>query len=414
MTPETRPQRNFALDILRGVAVLLVMIRHMPPCPRDTGDAVGSVFNLLHTLGRTGVDLFFVLSGFLIAGLLFKEIERTGRLDVPRFWLRRGLKIWPSYFVAYGFMVALCCGEEVRTGKAPQALERLQNTVPNCLLVQNYFPVSQQWPNSWSLAVEEHFYLLLPLILVGVMAIFASRNPTSQPCRFTGLFLAGAAFCLGVLVLRLAEACRDRPNLYFPTHFRADSLCFGVMLGYLFHYRADRFAHLLNYWPWVLLLVALGLAAYTWLPDQRRGHLLTTHTVGFSVLFLCYGGLVALAGAIPQTGQKGPTVLTVPANILAQLGIYSYTIYLAQAIICRLPGYYTLQHRIARSVVDSDWMGRAFFLISSVAVGIVLSHLVERPMLRVRDRLFRGRLITPAGGAVCALAPGIREQLAVG
>ena len=79
--------RNQSLDVLRGIAILLVLGRHF------------NYFPLWRQAGWIGVDLFFVLSGFLISGLLFQEYKNTGKLDVRRFILCRGLKIWPSYYL---------------------------------------------------------------------------------------------------------------------------------------------------------------------------------------------------------------------------------------------------------------------------------------------------------------------------
>src|SRR5688572_1965232 len=89
--------RLFALDVLRGVAVLLVLVWHWPGRSGSMGP-----FYLVSKVGWVGVDLFFVLSGFLISGLLYKEWDRCGRLNLRRFWLRRGFKIWPAYFAAFG------------------------------------------------------------------------------------------------------------------------------------------------------------------------------------------------------------------------------------------------------------------------------------------------------------------------
>src|SRR5689334_9905317 len=94
--------RLHSLDVLRGVAVLMVLVVHTPLPYRLSGflsnSGVGQVFERGIKLGSFGVDLFFVLSGFLISSLLFSELSRTGRIDVIRFWARRNFKIWPSYF----------------------------------------------------------------------------------------------------------------------------------------------------------------------------------------------------------------------------------------------------------------------------------------------------------------------------
>ncbi len=89
--------RNPSLDVLRCIAILLVVGFHM--------DSVG--YRLWSRAGWIGVDLFFVLSGFLVSGLLFTDYKTHGRIDWKRFLLRRGLKIWPSFYVFLGVTAVL-------------------------------------------------------------------------------------------------------------------------------------------------------------------------------------------------------------------------------------------------------------------------------------------------------------------
>src|SRR5580658_8107142 len=94
----TKTGRVLSLDVLRGVAILLVIGRHHFINPRDAG-LLFVPAAVWHRYGWTGVDLFFVLSGFLVGGLLLKETLERGELHVPRFLVRREFKIWPSYYV---------------------------------------------------------------------------------------------------------------------------------------------------------------------------------------------------------------------------------------------------------------------------------------------------------------------------
>src|SRR5687767_11658986 len=98
----TASKRSVQLDILRGAAILLVIGRHLE-VPRPDG-AVGFLAGLWHRIGWLGVDLFFVLSGFLIGGLLVSELTKHGRIHIPLFLIRRGLKIYPPYFVFIGYL----------------------------------------------------------------------------------------------------------------------------------------------------------------------------------------------------------------------------------------------------------------------------------------------------------------------
>jgi peptidoglycan/LPS O-acetylase OafA/YrhL len=198
-------RRNFSLDVLRGVAILLVLARHVP------GGATTGFPRAPYELGWTGVDLFFTLSGFLISNILYAELDRTGTLDVKRFLLRRGMKIWPSYFACFGLMTAAVVASNVTAGDAAAALKTLLAATPNVVFLQNY--LGYQWPHSWSLAIEEHFYCVLPLVLLSL-----GRRGVLR--RLPALLFC---VCAAVLALRvgmyLAGWVRWQ-SYYYPTHVR--------------------------------------------------------------------------------------------------------------------------------------------------------------------------------------------------
>src|SRR5579871_627813 len=164
-------QRLIELDFLRGIAILLVVGSHAA-MPSQAAGHLNSLVWTWQSWGWTGVDLFFVLSGFLIGGLLFREIKTYGRLDVPRFIIRRGFKIWPMYYVflCLGFLVVMLKNHFsfAHTGHLfLPYLFHLQNYDPNGLIDRPREAVAMFTVNhAWSLAVEEHFYLLLPFLLL--------------------------------------------------------------------------------------------------------------------------------------------------------------------------------------------------------------------------------------------------------
>src|SRR5882672_3141516 len=127
--------RLVQLDVLRAIAVLLVFCRHgiIPPASGRLEPLAQS----LHRLGWTGVDLFFVLSGFLVGGLLFSELKNSGKLDAPRFLIRRGFKIWPSYFAYLLFLLVVLRRDT----------DALWLWVYNLVHVQNYFGTPR--PHTW-------------------------------------------------------------------------------------------------------------------------------------------------------------------------------------------------------------------------------------------------------------------------
>ena len=127
------PKRVFELDVLRGVAILLVMGVHVPAYP------------IWSTVGGWGVDLFFVLSGFLISNLLFTEYRTNGSIRLGRFFARRALKLYPSFYLLIAVTLAYCF-----FWKVPVIGQELLGEM---ILTQNY--IGSIWGHTWSLAEPE-------------------------------------------------------------------------------------------------------------------------------------------------------------------------------------------------------------------------------------------------------------------
>jgi peptidoglycan/LPS O-acetylase OafA/YrhL len=351
--------------VLRGIAVSLVLIRHTLARP----DSSEPILFALFQAGWTGVDLFFVLSGFLISGLLFTEAERTGDIGLRRFWLRRGMKIWPSYYAVYGLLAAVQMWF-ASTHRKPTHAEWL---LPNLVFVQNYWPPRQRWPHSWSVAIEEHFYLALPLLLL----LLLRRD------RLRLLPWIAGAVCAIELALRIHVASRagtDWQSTYYPTHLRADSLLFGVLLGWAYHHRRAWFDRVARAWPVLLagMVGVLVMAGVTRIEEVGSAWL---YTVGFTLLYLGFGGAVLVAAAYPDAGARNPV-----ARALAWLGVYSYTIYLTHSVVSRFPYWDDVPGFFRTHVVESPWTDRIVFWGASIITGVLASHLIERPFLRLRSR----------------------------
>ena len=344
--------RVHSLDVLRGLAVLLVLFRHLPN--NNASDAL----SVIQSIGWTGVDLFFVLSGFLISGLLFREFDLTGTLNVKRFWLRRGLKIWPSYYGVYGAAMLL-------TVIATNDTQLLVTQAPNYVFIQNYMDHDVRWTHSWSVAIEEHFYLILPLLLLVLIPAKLKKLPRIL------LFI-----CVFVLVFRVfLFFVRDIPwtNFYYPTHMRLDSLSFGVLLGYFYQHKTDSFLKVgRRFWPLLLVAPAVLVLAYLFPVEQSA----VSYTVGFTVFYLMFGGLVVVARAFPDFGSSGPQ------KLIALAGVYSYTIYLAHSVLYELPGMTSVRRFVFPYLGDTG--DRVLFFGLSIVLGVVISHVIERPFLRLR------------------------------
>ena len=145
--------RNQSLDVLRGIAILLVLGRHF------------NYFPLWRQAGWIGVDLFFVLSGFLISGLLFQEYKNTGKLDVRRFILRRGLKIWPSYYL----LILATMLFYVFIARASEHPFPKHEVAVSALFIRNYFGADgfNFLAHTWSLAEIADDRVHIPRGMVG-------------------------------------------------------------------------------------------------------------------------------------------------------------------------------------------------------------------------------------------------------
>ena len=175
------PSRILVLDILRGCAVLLVIGRHQIPFPEGSHPLLKPFMDTWLRGGWVGVDLFFVLSGFFVSGLLFREQQRYGTLSFRRFFVRRGFKIYPSFYllILVTVIVAHALGQVVPRRRLWTEL----------LYIQSYrFGL---WDHTWSLAVEEHFYLLFPIFYLMLRRRIPS--PRKQSLVLAGICGAGFA-----------------------------------------------------------------------------------------------------------------------------------------------------------------------------------------------------------------------------
>jgi peptidoglycan/LPS O-acetylase OafA/YrhL len=347
---ERRP-RNPSLDLLRFVAIALVMGRHLDRCPDTYPQMIRNAFTLIRRGGWIGVDLFFVLSGFLISGLLYSEFKREGTISPLRFYVRRGLKIYPSFYLMIGFTLVL--GLFFGGSMSGTAL------LSELLFFQSYSPGI--WNHTWSLAVEEHFYIVLPLFFLLLLRLNHSLHlvPLSALAIGIGCLAARIATCF------LADEYSHLINLY-ATHLRIDSLFFGVMIGYFYHFHNEAFVQRLT--PWRYWLVAAGSLMLT--PAYMFQLETTTfiYTGGLTLFYLASGAML--------TGM----VLSKPSGWLvvwlAWLGECSYSTYLWHVPVKRwlTPESLPFAARVG------------IFVLGSFVIGVSLTKWFEDPILNWRNR----------------------------
>lgn len=377
-------QRLPQLDFLRFIAIFLIIGHHVIMPPQEA-NALQPLALLWYDFGWTGVDLFFVLSGFLIGGLLFTELRKFGKLDVRRFIIRRGFKIWPLYLGYVAVMIVLIGHREhislwQAIGRAWPFYTHTQNYTMHSDLYVNY-PVA----HLWSLAVEEHFYLLLPLLL----HFLTRRTPDARQAipLFPAAALAVMVGCLAARALTFHQPFTPERNIW-PTHLRMDSLDCGVLLAYAWHYKRNWIQPLLNRPGW-LLAAGLGLMAVI-----RRWLTLPEFNCisGYTTLYLAYGCilLACMASTLPeqQNGRLAGFFRLAPCRFLAGIGFWSYSIYIVHLSAGKLPSKWFLHQNIPLNQ-DARWLlVMLLYLVTSTLLGTLCGRLIEKPTLALRNRLF--------------------------
>ncbi len=321
------------LDMLRGMAVLLVIFRHW------------TLEEHLARAGWLGVDLFFVISGFLISGLLFTEHEKHGKIGFLRFFIRRGLKIYPLFFLV---VIIPLVG-------FPSLYSAL---VKELLFIQNYF--GGFYIHTWSLAIEEHFYLLL-------MSCFALLYKPLQK----NFYLVCIFFMIAPLGLRLWHCSDGNCFNHFYTHTRIDSLFTGVLACWIWKFHPQKISFLTGNIRYVILLICVGfLASFGWIEPENT----FTQGIGFTLIAWACAAILLCCLHSKSTGKA--------VEPLAFLGYYSYAIYLMHVPALLILRNYGITEK------TNDTLFFPLYLALSILLGLLGSELIEQPILRWRNRVF--------------------------
>ncbi|HEY6152748.1 MAG TPA: acyltransferase [Candidatus Udaeobacter sp.] len=354
-------QRQPGLDLLRALAIIIVVIYH-------AGIMGFPLPGRLHRWGWIGVDLFFVLSGYLIGGQLLAELARNNRLTLPRFYARRALRILPAYFVILAIYFLVPLWREYPDMAQP--FWKFLFSVQNIALHGG-----TAFSHAWSLAVEDQFYFALPFILLVVF------------WRARAAIILSFVILLGGVFLRALLASQNTTGtgvsfrgfqawIYYPTWTRLDPLVFGVMIAAIEKFRPRLWQRLMNSAIW-LWLPALALIVYAlWLGETDdinftacvwQFPLLAT---GMAALLIC-----ALSTRLPLRRVSIPG-----AAFIASI---AFSAYLVQKLVI---------HGVAELCQAHGIDTKSAVALIGVQLGVyaaatVLFFTVERPFLQLRRRV---------------------------
>lgn len=238
-----RPDRNYKfIDGIRAIAILWVIVFHVwlfhiDSYPDVCSEITDHPLLMWITKGDLGVDLFFVISGFLIGNILFKEVIRSGRIRIKRFYIRRFLRLMPAY------VVCMIGGALLSKGTP---LENYHMAWANLLYINNYIPHSYM-PWTWSLAIEEQFYLVIPFVILVVFPRLRNKMIFFLPLAiFSPALKYYFTMYVGDYTWPMKSVFFDDDwhrwfwDYYVLTHFRYGGLLAGVGIAYLHNYHRSK------------------------------------------------------------------------------------------------------------------------------------------------------------------------------
>jgi len=340
-----------SLDVVRGIAILLVLVFHFR-LPVGIA-AIDAMVQPLFAVGWIGVDLFFVLSGFLVGGIILRGAAAPAGIDRRTFFARRILRLWPVLWIYLATMLAI-------GGATAWPM-----VWPVLLHLQNYGTAAPS--HLWSLAVEEHFYLAAIIVIPMLLR-------RGGHARVEAMLIAIMVVCLGVRLVAQAAGVPSL-DLQWQTQYRLDALAFGVLLASTALHRPALFAALTRRWRLALLLSLVGTGTLAVAGDGAF-----RHGVGFTIAYLSAGAfIVALIDRDIAPAWRWP------AHRVASIGLIAYPLYIWHASVGAVVRSIAVPLGIAPAAII------ALSVIVAVALAWIMHVLVERPCIALGHALGRAR-----------------------
>jgi peptidoglycan/LPS O-acetylase OafA/YrhL len=356
-------RRYFGLDLIRALAITLVLLSHTIPSRQTWENANWAKF----LLGYFGVEMFFLLSGYLIGAILIKSLlgEHLNSLrDVMAFWKRRWFRTLPNYylFLILMLLVACCAGE----GFPKDAIKCLWFGQSFLSEGTMFFRVA------WSLAIEEWFYILFPLVLLILAKLLSNGRRAALVCIVLFLvwpvllrcFLRAGSWDMGIRSVTLA---------------RLDAITYGVLLAFVRDFRIQLWKGLTKCWPIGVVATAfLGGLLFHFM--KRDG---SANVLFFRVFYFCSTS-VSLGLCFPKAVElRAPENWT--TKVIHSLSLWSYSIYLSHTLLAGIFGGiiygfgWAIFHYKAAVISCLVWM-------TTLPISALLYRFYEKPLMDLRDR----------------------------
>ena len=354
------------LDTLRAAAITLVFMNHYMAFVSQT-----PTFGWGSVVGWTGVDLFFVLSGYLIANQIFAGLARGATLSPGSFYARRALRTLPVFWVVLALYFLF---PAVMGGNPPPPLWRFLTFTQNIGLHSG-----TAFSHAWSLCIEEQFYLVLPLVLaMGARWGFG---------RSQGWTLLSALLLLGVgsrVILWLDYGtgyAEYYPHIYYATLCRFDEFLPGIAVAMLKNFHRPVWERITRHGQGVLAVGAVATAILLYFECRYReidgyGYTFFLTAAGYSLLAMAFAVLVT-AALSPNSWLHR---VRIPGAY--HIAVWSYSTYVSHKAVMMI------LRRLLQPFEVPPFVLAAVIGIASILVGALLYRLVELPFMAIRDRRF--------------------------
>jgi peptidoglycan/LPS O-acetylase OafA/YrhL len=361
------PKKQYGgLDFLRSIAICWVFIFHYQ------GGDFYEWFYKVKDFGWTGVDLFFVLSGFLIAQQLFKEANSSNTISLTKFYIKRFLRILPAYF----FILFLYFSIPVfREKPVLSPLWKYLTFTQNIGLNPSE---TNAFTHAWSLCIEEQFYIVFPFIVL-LLSFFKAQKKIFYIIAVLFLFTCLIRMYLwnnNLDPIKYPDASQGNfwiTWMYYPTYSRLDGLLSGITVAAIFEYLPNLRDKLLKFGNLFFVFGCAILVGAYFLCIDRRSY--NANVFGFPAISIGYGFCVIAALC------QNSFLYKINFSFFKATAILSYAVYLCHKAICHYCHVYFTKH----GVNDEGNIMLLICIVATLIAALIIRYLVEKPFLKLRD-----------------------------
>jgi peptidoglycan/LPS O-acetylase OafA/YrhL len=383
--PFTHQNRIFGLDFLRAIAILQVVQGHAYKLHYQFWDYTAwdskiisfAIFNFVD-----GVDLFFVLSGFLIGGILIKNLENQPKniRTLWNFWVRRWFRTLPLYYLVLSINILVFCF--IFSENAIIGLKNLwqQGVLQYFFFIQNFTKTTSFFGESWSLAIEEWAYLVLPILFLGIIRFGNLSVKTSiLGGIITILILSMVArfiFWISILPNTQLIAWDIQVHLRDITPFRLDAIALGIFGSWVNYYFQSKWLK----FRWLSLVIGLtfcfSFKEISALTLQNIKHSSGLLFVMIENVFGCFGILCLLPVLTTWKIQKG-----IFGKVIEHISLISYSLYLLNLTF--LIGL--IEHFLPPHSIQDSYLNLTIYWIVLIGLSTLTYYYFEKPMMELRE-----------------------------